>query len=96
MFFRSSLENDSREGLRLAITHNELAAKTEIRQGSCSPGPASYRTMPNLIGKVLVVWRGLGPVLSCATFSRERIRIKHGTPLFNLMRPYGRGIQIRR
>jgi hypothetical protein len=59
MFFRSSLENDSREGLRLAITHNELAAKTEIRQGSCSPGPASYRTMPNLIGKVLVVWRGL-------------------------------------
>jgi hypothetical protein len=42
-------------------------------------------------------WRlTLGPVLSCATFSRERIRIKHGTPLFNLMRPYGRGIQIRR
>jgi hypothetical protein len=38
----------------------------------------------------------LGPVLSCATFSRERIRIKRGTPLYNLVRPYGRGIQIRR
>jgi hypothetical protein len=36
----------------------------------------------------------LGPVLSCATFSRERTGIKRGTPLYNLVRPYGMGIRI--
>src|SRR3981189_1214298 len=30
----------------------------------------------------------LGPVLSYATFSRERIRIKRGTPFYNATRSY--------
>ena len=36
----------------------------------------------------------LGPVVSCETISRERIRIKRGTPFHNAARSYGRGFQI--
>jgi hypothetical protein len=40
------------------------------------------------------LWPNLGPVVGCEAISRERIRIKRGTPFHNAARSYRRGFQI--